>query len=142
MVLNGQVGFHVLGFDRVAADSVQSLQSDLAATTGGGQNNSGLDAVTLQSLLNMDPFCEKRKTVVAAIGPPLVGPPRFVPAKPAERSGVGTGAQGDVFTVVYDQTIEDKHTGALRRMNADTSNTCSDAAPTRSVSITGLRHLG
>jgi hypothetical protein len=110
MVLNGEVGFHILGFDRVSADSVESLQADLAVASGGtGTNNSGLDAASLKNLLNMDPFCVKR-SVVAVVGPPLVGPPRFVPASPAERSGVGTGASGDVFTVSFDQTVEDKHT--------------------------------
>jgi hypothetical protein len=110
MALNGEVGFHVLGFERVSADSVDSLKGDLAAATNGGRSNSGLDASTLQSLLNMDPFCAKQRVVVAALHPPLVGPPRFVPASPAERSGVGTGPQGDVFTVSVDQTVEDKHT--------------------------------
>ncbi|HXK02177.1 MAG TPA: hypothetical protein VMS37_07225 [Verrucomicrobiae bacterium] len=123
MALNGEVGIHVLGFERVSADSVQSLQSDLAtATSGTGTNNSGLDAATLENLLNMDPFCVKRRLNVVS-GPPLVGPPRFVPANPKERSGVGTGSAGDQFTVGFDKTLEDKTT------QTSTKTTVTDEKP-------------
>ena len=109
LALNGQIDFAVLGYESPRADAAESLRGDLAAAkSGSGQNNSGPDATTLQYLLNMDPFCGRVLNTVNR--PPLVGPPRFLPADPPARSGSGTGAGGDVFAISVDQTAEDKTT--------------------------------
>jgi hypothetical protein len=97
MVLNGEVGIHVLGFESVNAVSAQALTQDQQALANGGiANNTGLDAASLKNLLNLDPFTIHRR-IEASIGPPLIRPPRFVPANPAERRGEGLSADGDQF---------------------------------------------
>ena len=108
MALNGVVGIHVLGFESVNALAAQALIQDQQALANGGvANNTGLDAASLKNLLSLDPFTVHRR-LDAQVGPPLISPPRFVPANPAERKGEGTSGDGDQFSTTYEITNEDK----------------------------------
>jgi hypothetical protein len=109
MAINGEVDIHILGFDALAANSVQDLQQEQQSLAAGGTPRLGLDLPTIQSLLSQDPLATTRRTpVVVAVGPPLVGPPRFVPANPPGHQGSGTGPMGDIVQVTFDTTTEDK----------------------------------
>jgi hypothetical protein len=109
MVVNGQVGIHIFGFDAVAANAVQDLLQEQASLQSGGTPRLGLDLDTIKTLLSQDPLATPRRVVTGVFGPPLVGPPRFIPADPAGRKGSGTGPQGDVVQVTFDTTSETKN---------------------------------
>jgi hypothetical protein len=64
---------------------------------------------TIKTLLSQDPLATPRRIVTGVFGPPLVGPPRFIPADPPGRKGSGTGPQGDVVQVTFDTTSETKN---------------------------------
>ncbi len=108
MALNGEVGIHVLGFESVNAIAAEALLDDQhSLTVGGAATNTNLDAASLNFLLALDPFTVHR-SVISVLQPALIGPPRFVPASPAERKGEGTSAAGDQFSSSYEITTEDK----------------------------------
>ena len=102
MAVNGEVGINVLGFDGIRADAVQDLVREQHSLANGGQQALGLDARTIKSLLSQDPLVPTKTSVVGHFGPPLVGPPRFVPARIPGRSGSGTGPGGDVIQESFD----------------------------------------
>jgi hypothetical protein len=107
MALNGEVAIHILGFDKIRADTAQTLLADQQAILNGQPTVTGLDAQSLQQLISLDPFCIHRSRI-AVFGPPLIGPPRFVPATPPEQAGTGTSPQGDQISAAYEVTLEDK----------------------------------
>jgi hypothetical protein len=45
---------------------------------------------------------------ISPFQPPVIGPPRFVPADPQQRKGAGTPPGGDVFSVANETIVEDK----------------------------------
>lgn len=110
MAINGEVGIHVLGYDGVGANAVTDLKQEAQSIAAGNPAKLGLDAATIQQLLSYDPLTANRRVVVTALQPPLVGPPRFVPANPPGRNGSGTGSSGDQFSVSYDVAHETKQT--------------------------------
>lgn len=108
--LNGDVGMTILGYDGVLAYAASDLIGDLESLNGGGQaTTTGLDVQTLQTLLDLDPYylLSKRRDS-AAVGPPLVGPPRFTPASPPGRAGDGSLSTGDVFSQSNETISETK----------------------------------
>ena len=109
MAANGEVGINILGFDAIAANAVQDLQQEQQSLQNGGAPRLQLDLDTIKTLLSQDPLVTTRRVVTGVLGPPLVGPPRFVPANPPGRSGSGTGPQGDVVQVIFDTTTETKN---------------------------------
>jgi hypothetical protein len=128
MVISGEVDIVVLGYEGVAAHPIQTLLQDQQSLAGGGATVSGLDAATIAALLRLDPLVELTRPrpwlgPVIHVGPPVVGPPRFVPASPPERSGSGTAAGGDVFEVSFETSTDDSHT-TMR-----TQTTVSDVKP-------------
>ncbi len=113
--VNGEVGIHVLGLDTLAFATAADLLQDQQALKTGGVATTGLDATSIQMLLNLDPFCvRKPSTIAVEIGPALVGPPRFVPADPAERQGEGTTV---TFSESIDVTSEDKEVQTTTQTN-------------------------
>jgi hypothetical protein len=108
MAINGEVDIHILGFDALAANAVQDLQQEQQSLAAGGAPRLGLDLDTIKSLLSQDPLTTTRRIPAVAASPPLVGPPRFVPANPAAHQGSGTGPMGDIVQVTFDTTTEDK----------------------------------
>jgi len=114
MAVNGDVGLHILGFDGIGANAVDNLRTEAASLAAGGAPTLGLEAATIASLLGQDPLVPGRRSILGGagvhIGPAVISPPRFVAADPAERSGSGTGAGGDVFAVSYDTTVDDRQT--------------------------------
>jgi len=123
MVVNGEVGINVLGFDGIGANAVQDLVREQHSLANGGQPALGLDARTIKSLLSQDPLVPTKTSVVGHFGPPLVGPPRFVPARIPGRSGSGTGPGGDVIQESFDSATEDKQT------TTSSQTTITDAKP-------------
>jgi hypothetical protein len=125
MAVNGDVGIHILGYDGVAANGVQDLLQEQKSISNGGNPTLGLDAATIASLLNLDPLAPRKPTVAsgARIEPPLIGPPRFVPADPPGRKGTGTGSTPDTFQAVVDTTVEDK------QVTSNTQSTVTDFKP-------------
>jgi hypothetical protein len=109
MAVNGEVGIHIFGFDAIAANAVQDLLQEQASLQSGGRPRLGLDLDTIKTLLSQDPLATPRRIVTGVFGPPLVGPPRFIPADPPGRKGSGTGPQGDVVQVTFDTTSETKN---------------------------------
>ena len=109
IAVNGEVGIHILGFGAIAANAVQDLQQEQRSLENGAAPRLGLDLDTIKTLLNQDPLTATRRLVTTALGPPLVGPPRFIPADPPGRTGSGTGPQGDVVQVTFDTTTETKN---------------------------------
>jgi hypothetical protein len=123
--VNGDVGISVLGYSGVGAYSGQTLLADLKTLESGGtQTTSGLDAATIKLLLALDPYyvLSQRSTVVSSLGPPLLGPPRFVPMDPPSVNAAGTASTGDVFTRANEQIT-------------DTSTTTTN----QSVSVTDVK---
>lgn len=108
--LNGDVGLNILGFDGVASYPVSALISDLhSLNSGGDAADTGLDAQTIQLLLELDPYYLSSKRLSGIIaGPALVGPPRFTPATPTQRKGAGTLKTGDVFSSATETIDETK----------------------------------
>jgi hypothetical protein len=109
MAVNGEVGIHIFGFDALAANAVLDLQQERQSLQNGGTPRLGLDLDTIKTLLSQDPLAATRRVVTGVFGPPLVGPPRFIPANPAGHQGSNTGPQGDVVQVSFDTTIETKN---------------------------------
>ncbi len=110
MAINGDVGIHVLGFEAVGANSVNDLIQEQTALAGGAAPRLGLDPDTIQQLLNYDPLTAKRSIVIRALGAPLIGAPRFVPANPPGKTGSGTGSSGDQIQVTFDVATDLKQT--------------------------------
>jgi hypothetical protein len=108
MAVNGEVGIHVLGTSGIGANAVQDLMQEKAILKGGGTATLGLDLATIDALLDVDPIVgsASRFTLFG----PRIGPPRFVPANPAGRSGTTTSSGGDVFQATYDVATDAKHT--------------------------------
>jgi len=123
MAVNGDVGIHILGFDKVGANAVQDFLQEEQSLANGGQPRLELDAAAIKSLLRLDPLVTTRRTVFAHLGPPLVGPPRFVPADPPGRTGTGTGPNGDIFQASFDSATDDK------QITTNTQTTITDAKP-------------
>ncbi|MGB7720144.1 MAG: hypothetical protein WBL65_09605 [Bryobacteraceae bacterium] len=123
MAVNGDVGIHILGFDKIGANAVQDLLQEEQSIANGGQPILELDAAAIKSLLQLDPLVTTNRTVFAHLGPPLVGPPRFVPADPPGRTGTGTGPDGDIFQASFDSSTNDKQT------TTSTQTTITDAKP-------------
>jgi hypothetical protein len=120
MAVNGEVGIHVLGFDGFGANSAQDLLQEEQSLASGKPPRLGLDLDTIKSLLSQDPLVETaRSTLGAGVGPPAVGPPRFVPANPAGHKGSGTGASsgGDVVQASFDTATDDKQTTTNSQTN-------------------------
>ncbi len=110
--INGQVGVIVMGYKGVGAWSGDALSADLKALASGGTATSGLDANTIQLLLDLDPYYlvpPVRNIGSVNPGPPLLGLPRFTPMNPLNRNGAGTTANGDSFSLA-NETITDKST--------------------------------
>lgn len=106
---NGEVGISIIGSDGPAANAMQDLQQELQSLKAGNAPRLGLDAASIQSLLNQDPLtAAPARPIVSILHGPLIGPPRFTPADPPERKGSGTGPTGDQFQVTLDTTTEDK----------------------------------
>jgi hypothetical protein len=119
--VNGDVGIHVLGFGSIATVTAAVLLQDQQSLSQGGTATTGLDAASIKSLLNLDPFCVKRPLgALSGLLLPLVSPPRFTAAATPERSGAGTGGQ---FTETVDVTDEDKE------VRTSTQTTITDAKP-------------
>jgi hypothetical protein len=108
MAVNGEVGIHVLGSSGIGANAVQDLMQEKAILQGGGRATLGLDVVTIDALLDVDPIVGSSSRI-GLLGP-RIGPPRFVPANPLGRSGTTTSAGGDVFQATYDVATDSKHT--------------------------------
>jgi hypothetical protein len=123
VAVNGQVGINVLGFDAIGANAVNDLQQELASLQNGGSPRLGLDLATIQELLNYDPLTAKRSRILTALGAPLVGAPRFVPANPPERTGSGTTTDGDQFQVSFDTATE------LKQTTSHVQTSITDAKP-------------
>ena len=123
MAVNGDVGIHILGFDKIGANAVQDLLQEEQSLANGGQPILELDAAAIKALLHLDPLAAASRTVVAHIGPPLIGLPRFVPADPPGRTGTGTGPDGDIFQASFDSSTNDKQT------TTSTQTTITDAKP-------------
>lgn len=109
MAVNGEVGINIFGFDAIAANAVQDLQQEQQSLQNGGTPRLQLDLDAIKTLLSQDPLATTRRIVTGVLGPPLVGPPRFIPANPPGRSGSGTGPQGDVVQVIFDTTTETRN---------------------------------
>jgi hypothetical protein len=109
--VNGEVALTVLGFSGVGAWSGDTLTADLQKLASGGTATSGLDAKTIQLLLNLDPYflLRGRSPIVVNTGPALLGPPRFTPLSPENRKGAGTTATGDQFSMAV-ENISDTST--------------------------------
>jgi len=120
---NGEVGIAVIGSDGPGANAMQDLQQELQSLNAGNAPRLGLDAATIQSLLNQDPLTAAHRPIQSILHPPLIGPPRFVPADPPERKGSGTGPMGDQFQVTLDTTTEDK------TVNTSTTTNVTDMKP-------------
>jgi hypothetical protein len=119
--INGDVGIHVLGFGAIATQTASALLQEQQSLSQGGAPTLGLDAASIESLLNLDPFCVKRPVgALSGLLLPLVSPPRFTPAATPERSGAGTGG---VWTEIVDVTNEDKE------VQTTTQTTITDAKP-------------
>jgi len=123
VALNGEVSLVFLGFDEgVKAFTAQALTQDRQSLDAGQPAvYTGLDIDTIKMLLNLDPFCVTR--VVTSVGPPLVSPPRFVPATPPEQSGEGTSTMGDQISASHEVTVDDKQVRTTVNM------TVTDAKP-------------
>jgi len=123
MAVNGEVGINILGFDGIGANAVQDLLREQHSLANGGQPTLGLDARAIKSLLSQDPLVPTKISVAGHLGPPLVGPPRFVPARIHERHGSGTGPGGAVIQESFDSATEDKQT------TTSSQTTITDAKP-------------
>jgi hypothetical protein len=123
VAVNGEVAINILGFDGFGANAVQDLLQEEQSLAGGGQPKLGLDVATIKSLLSQDPLVAPRLTVASRFGPPLIAPPRFVPANPPGRKGSGSGTGGDEFQATFDATTEDK------QVTTNTQTTITDAKP-------------
>jgi hypothetical protein len=125
VAVNGEVGIHILGFDGFGANAVQDLQQELHSITTGGASVLGLDADTIRSLLSQDPLVNSGSVAGAVrVGPPLIGPPRFLPAQPPGRTGTGSSTtQGDLFQASFDATSETKS------VTTNSQTTITDAKP-------------
>jgi len=135
MAVNGEVGIYVLGFDGTGANAVQDLIQEEQSLSTGNPPQLGLDLPTIQSLLSQDPLTATRHSPIGAVEPPLVGPPRFVPASPSSRMGSGTGAQGDQFTASFDTATETKN------VTTNTQTNSTDAKPGWLAVIFGAPNL-
>ena len=123
MAVNGEVGIHILGFDSIGANAAEDLLQEEQSLAKGGQPTLGLDAATIKSLLALDPLVATTRTPVPRVGPPVIGPPRFVPADPPGRTGTGTSSAGDVFLASFDSTTDEKQT------ETSSQTTITDAKP-------------
>lgn len=125
MAVNGDVDIHILGYDSVAAYSVQDLLQEQKLIANGGNPTLGLDAATIKSLLIVDPLAPGKPTLATSVRvePPLIGPPRFTPANPPGRRGSGTGSTPDTFQASVDTTVEDK------QVTTNTQTTVTDFKP-------------
>ena len=117
VALNGTVNFVFLGYNgAVNAFTAQALTEDrMSLASGKAASNTGLDADTIKMLLNLDPFCVTK--VTTSVGPPLVGPPRFVPASPKEQRAEGTSTMGDQVLASHEVSEEDKQVQTNVNMN-------------------------
>jgi hypothetical protein len=112
MVIGGEVDIVILGYDGVAAQGVKDLLEEQQSLANGGTPNFGLDETTIKYLIGLDPLVAPSGPLHIATGaaihpgPPVVGPPRFVPADPKGRQGTGTGPDGDIFEASFDTTTE------------------------------------
>jgi hypothetical protein len=128
LIADGALSYTVLGTDGIRAFPAQVLSEDLVAiTASSGTVASGpvtnLDAVSLRSLLSLDPF-------VGNAAPALTGP-RFVQNDPASAGGSGTDPNGDSFTAAHDISTTDITT------QVNVSTTISDFKPGWLVSLFG-----
>ena len=114
--INGQVGLTVLGYGGVGAFSGDTLSADLQALASGGTATSGLDAKTIQLLLDLDPYflVGKRSPIMVNLGPALLGPPRFTPLNPLNRKGAGTTSTGDVFSLAVEHITDTSTTNTSK----------------------------
>jgi hypothetical protein len=127
MAVNGEVGIVVLGYDKVTSNAVRDLVEERQRVAAGGspdaEHGLGLDVAAIDSLLAQDPMAPPLLTAGVpsnvALRPPAIGPPRFVPADPKERSGTSTGANGDQFSVTFESTTEDKEVTTTSHVNVE-----------------------
>ena len=115
MAVGGNVDIVVLGYQGIGANGVQDLVQEQQALAGGAAPTLGLDETTISYLLAVDPLHRRPShrpvaPPVVVTGPPVVGPPRYVPATPPGRSGTGTSAAGDVFEASFATTTDQSHT--------------------------------
>jgi hypothetical protein len=112
MLVNGEVGINIMGFDGVGANAVQDLLQEAQALESGKAPTLKLDLDTIKSLLAVDLLVPPKHAVLtgANSGPAVIGPPRFVPANPQGRNGSGTSSGGDVFGASYEVVTDDKQT--------------------------------
>jgi hypothetical protein len=106
---NGDVGITVLGFDGVAAwDGSDLIADQQSLAAGGTATNTHLDANTLAMLLSLDPYYNSN---------PQFLPPRFTPLSPPNRSGGGTSASGDAFSVTNESISDTSTTNTSQTIN-------------------------
>jgi hypothetical protein len=104
------------GFEGISANAVRDLLAEEKSLANGKPPSLGLGADTIRALLALDPLIPGNGPVAGAglhTGPPVIGPPRFVPANPPEHSGTGTSAMGDSVSVSFDSATDDKQTTTI-----------------------------
>ncbi len=107
LIAANELIFTVLGDDGLAACTADQLISDLQAivSSSGGVTvgpNTGLDAGSLQMLLDLDPFIGNPS--------PSLPAPRFIPADPASFRGSGSDPNGDTIAISHEITSTDTTT--------------------------------
>ena len=140
VAIAGEVNIVILGYDGIGANGVHDLLAEQVLLQSGGTASLGLDEETIAYLLGVDPLVAHattgRRPVAGAarihLGPPVIGPPRFVPASPPGRNGTGTGPGGDSFVATFDTTVDDTH------KTTRTTTTVTDVKPSWIPVLFGL----
>jgi hypothetical protein len=110
MVVNGEVGIHILGYEKDGVNSVQDFVQEEASINSGAEPILGFDVTTIKALLALDPLYNIKKLPNIHVGAPVIAPPRYVPASPPGYTGTGTGSGGDVKQISVDTSTDQKET--------------------------------
>jgi hypothetical protein len=135
MVVNGEVGIHVLGAYATIADGADSLIAEKQNLESGGQPvlSPPLSLDGINTVLAADVMVDTPPPRNTGIGneahPPRVAGPRFLQANPAVASG--TDADPDTIGVTVAQTTDN------RQVTTTTDQTVSDLKPGWAAVILG-----
>lgn len=140
MAVGGEVNIVILGYNGIGANGAHDLLAEQQSLQAGGTPSLGLDETTIAYLLGVDPLAAPAGSgrrhvgggVRVHLGPPVIGPPRFIPAAPPGRNGSGTGTDGDTFRAEYDTTVDEVET------TTNTTTTVTDVKPSWIPVLFGL----
>lgn len=140
MAIGGEVNIVILGYDGIGANGAHDLLAELRSLQAGGTPTIGLDETTIAYLLGVDALVAHPRSgrrpaggdVAVHLGPPVIRPPRFIPAVPPGRHGTGTGTGGDNFLAAYDTTVDQSET------TTTTTTTVTDVKPSWIPVLFGL----